>query len=261
MNHEEIILSYEAACELQFCLGNYTECLKACEFLIEKDDQDYIGYLYKAKACRELKYIQEAYNACERAIHLYPYLAVPYAVEIQLFMDANQYNQAEDTIKRYEIYENQSDSIDFCKAKLAMVHGNTKKAIKILASVATHSGSKTTDLDEYTDVFLMLGVCYSKEGAYRKALQQFTKVHKLDSGHPMIHLLIGSMYLKLGELDHARKYLDIQIKQSPTAKAYSERGTAHFLMRDYTHALEDCRMALSLEPENIYTILLIGRIK
>lgn len=261
VNHEEIILSYEAACELQFCLGNYTECLKACEFLIEKDDQDYIGYLYKAKACRELKYIQEAYNACERAIHLYPYLAVPYAVEIQLFMDANQYNQAEDTIKRYEIYENQSDSIDFCKAKLAMIHGNTKKAIKILASVATHSDSKTTDLDEYTDVFLMLGVCYSKEGAYRKALQQFTKVHKLDSGHPMIHLLIGSMYLKLGELDHARKYLDIQIKQSPTAKAYSERGTAHFLMRDYIHALEDCRMALSLEPENIYTILLIGRVK
>ena len=65
-DHEEIILSYEALCELRFMQKQYMECLKACEMLIQKEPQDYIGFLFKARACKELKYIQEAYNACER---------------------------------------------------------------------------------------------------------------------------------------------------------------------------------------------------
>ena len=58
-DHEEIILSYEADCELKFLTGQYTDCLRACEHLLERDPHDYVAYLFKAKACKAMNYIQE----------------------------------------------------------------------------------------------------------------------------------------------------------------------------------------------------------
>ena len=45
-DHEEIILSYEADCELKFLTGQYTDCLRACERLINRLFTGVISFLY-----------------------------------------------------------------------------------------------------------------------------------------------------------------------------------------------------------------------
>lgn len=258
--HEEIILSYEALCELRFMQKQYMECLRACERLIQKEPQDYIAYLFKARACKELKYIQESYNACERAIHLYPYLSQPYAVETQLFLDAGQYDQAEDTIRRYSVYKAPSDSMDYCRARLHYLRGDHESAYEILTSLVKDLDEKNTDLFDCSDVSFLLALCCLHKASYREALQNFIKSREQNASRPLINLYIGSTYLKLGELEQAITYLDIQIKDAPIAKAYSERGNVYFVLRDYKKAMEDYRYVLSMEPENAFAYMQIGRI-
>lgn len=259
-DHEEIILSYEALCELRFMQKQYMECLKACEMLIQKEPQDYIGFLFKARACKELKYIQEAYNACERAIHLYPYLAQPYAVETQLFLDAGQYDQAEDTIQRYSVYKSPSDSMEYCRARLYFLRGDHEAAYKILTLLAKEFDKENTDLFDCSDVSFLLGLCCLRNASYKEALQHFIKTQEQNASKPLIDLYIGSTCLKLGELEQAITYLATQIKKAPNAKAYSERGNAYFVLHDYKKAMADYRLVLSLEPDNAFACLQIGRI-
>ena len=258
--HEEIILSYEALCELSYLQGKYAYCLKACEFLIDKEPQDYVGYLFKAKACRELNYIQDTYNSCERAIHLYPYLAQPYAIETEIFLDARQYEDAQATIRRFDAMKNGSDWIDYCRARLYFGKGNVQQAVQTLAKIVAQSNLKLTDMDHFEDVTMLLGICYKQTGMYKEALQQFIKTRELNDRTSLVNYYIGSMYLKLGELNKSITYLDVQIKKSPIAQAYSDRGTAYFILQDYNHAMSDYLMLLKLEPENAFAYMQIGRI-
>lgn len=260
-DHEEIILSYEADCELKFLTGQYTDCLRACEHLLERDPHDYVAYLFKAKACKAMNYIQEAYNACEQAINLYPYLSQPYALEASLFIRAHQYEQAQDTIKRFDAFENESDSIDYYRARLSMLDSKIDPAIRQLVAIVSRSDGKTTDMEHFEDVHMLLALCYRYKGMYDKALEQFEQVKKQNTQYPLIDMYIGSSYAKLGKIEQALEAFGTQLAIQATAQVYNERAIVYSLMGEYKKAVRDYQAALQLEPDNYFAYLRIGMIQ
>ena len=259
--HEEIILSYEADCELKFLTGQYTDCLRACERLLERDSHDYVAYLFKAKACKALNYFQEAYNACEQAINLYPYLAQPYALEASLFIRSQQYEQAQDTIKRFDAFGNESDSIDYYRARLSMLDNKIDPAIRQLTAIVSRSDEKTSDMEHFEDVNMLLALCYRYKGMYDQALEQFELVKKQNAKYPLIDMYIGSSYTKLGKIKQALAALDTQLATQATAQVYNERAIVYSLMGEYKKAVRDYQAALQLEPDNYFAYLRIGMIQ
>lgn len=261
--HEEIILSLEADCELKYLMGQYIACLHACEKLLERDANDYVAYLYKAKACKELKYIQESYRACEQAITLYPYLAQPYAVEASLLIETQQYIQAEEVLNRYDALASKPESnlINYYRARLYMLNDMIDKAISILKHVTSPECQNTDDMERPEDAYMMLGLCYRYQSEHNLALEAFLQTKKRCPDYPMIDMYIGASYAKNGEIDKALAHLDAQLEKKKSAQAYNERATVYSMIGNFKLALRDFQAALHIDPNNFFAYIRIGMIQ
>jgi tetratricopeptide (TPR) repeat protein len=96
----------------------------------------------------------------------------------------------------------------------------------------------------------------SKEN-YKQALQDFTKAIELDKNFVDAYFA-RAFYVreKTGDFigaieDYTRA---IELKNSDNdAKAYSNRGHAKFMLKEYKEAISDIQAALSLDPNDPYT--------
>ena len=259
-DHDEIILSYEAACELEYESKQYWDCLKACERVIEHDSRDYIGYMFRAKSYFELNYYQEAFTACEHAIHLYPYVSEPYALEIRIFMVANQLDQAKAVIERYENLQIHSDEIHYYKARVLAKEDDYQGAIACLKACIEQSDLANSDMEHVEDLFMMLGFCYEHEEQFEDEIAAFEKVIELNPDHDTVYSCLGIVYRMKGKFKEAFEMFTKQIDKHPSAQAYIERGILNRALENYKSAVSDFENALRYDPKNAYASSRLGLI-
>lgn len=257
-DHEEKLLSYEAKCELEYVTGNYDECIKACEELIENDDRDYIAFSYMSKACYKLDYIKESMVACEKAIAIYPYVAEPYVQEIKIYIKFGQDESARRIIERYKSMGIDSDSVDYYDALLLEKEEKYEQAISILNGVLDRGNPEDTDLDEYADIYVLKGSCLEKSGDEKTAILYYKKAIETDKKHKTAYGHLGIVLKNKGELTEALKMLDKQMEIQPNAFYLVHRGIINKFLSKNKSALKDFSEALKYEPNNYYCHSKIG---
>ncbi len=256
--HDEIMLCYEAFCELEYVTGNYTACLKACEKLLEKDSKDYIGYIFRAKACEKLDYIQESIHACDQAISLYPYLPDPYALKVKIYIKANQIAGAKEIIEQADKLNVESDNIDYERARLLFLDQKIDDAIECLLKITGRSNSNQTDMETFEDVYYLLGYCYARKGDFQKQIAAFQKVISINPEHRFVYGAMGNLFRILGRYKDAFSLFDKQMQLNPMSQSYAERALLYQAVGDTRNAISDFQCAIQLDNSNTFAYSRLG---
>ncbi|MDE6025803.1 MAG: tetratricopeptide repeat protein [Lachnospiraceae bacterium] len=258
--HEEILLSYEAKCELEYLEKNYEACIDACEDLINRDERNYIAYSFMAKASYKLDYTKETMNACEHAIAIYPYVAEPYVQEILIYLRYDQLDGAKNIIQRYKTFELESDSISFYEGLIYEKEGNIDKAISIFETIIKNGNPEESDMEEFDEVYMELASIYSKNERQDDALALYDKVIKLWPEHRHAYGQKAMVMKQQGKYSEAIKLLTKQLEVNAHSFYYINRGILNRFLANYKSAIEDFNEALKYEPENYYCHSRLGLI-
>ncbi len=258
--HDEIILSYEAMCELEYETGNNDACIQACERLMERDDRSYIGYNYSAKAYYNMDYLKEALVACEHAIGLYPYVSDPYGLEVRIYLKVNQPESARNVVQRYRAFGIESDVIDFSEACILEQEDKHQEIVTLLDKTIKRSKPEDTDLDDYYELYMMQGFHLEKLGKREQAKKNYEYVISKCPNHPFAYGRMGIIMRDEGNYDDALKMYTKQLNIRPRAFYYIHRGILNRFLHNYKSALSDFEEALKLEPDNVFCYGRIGQI-
>ncbi len=106
--------------------------------------------------------------------------------------------------------------------------------------------------DAYT-LTMGAGHRYFEDGQYRDAITEFKSALEIRPGDPPANYGIAISQMQLGSNDRALEYFAraIEAEKDKKNKAfyYANRGILHDRMGLYRKALDDYKMALTLEPE------------
>lgn len=259
IEHEEIIMAYEAKCELEFETENYEACVKSCEALIDKDKRSFMAYNYLSKASFRLDFIKEAMEASAKAMEIYPYIAEPYETQIDVYLRFEQLDGAKSIVNRYKDMGIDSDRISYCEARILATEGKEQEAIEILDIILCRD-EENSDLDNMVKVHNLKANCLSFCDKYDEAIKEFEKVIELEPKHISAYGRMGEVFKDQGKLAKALEMFDKQIDIHPDVMTYINRGTLNRFFQKHKSALEDFQEALKLDPENSFCYSRIGLI-
>lgn len=256
--HDELALSLEADCELKFELKEYNECINACEKLIEKEDRNYVAYMYKAKACLELNYLKDCLAAAEKAVVIYPYTYEAHVVEIKLYHKIAQLDSAMSIIERYEGMGIRSDNILYYKAITYDLMGEKAKAIELLENICSEYVQGKSDLENLEEVQITLGDFYDKADMDDKAMDCYRYVIEHNPKHQNAYGCLAYMYKKKGEYRKALDYFSKQLEYNQHPLYYINRGILNKYFDNYKSALYDFQNAIKYDERNAFCYSRIG---
>lgn len=259
VEHEEIILSYEAMCELEYETGNYEKCIAVCEELLGREKRSFIAYNFMSKASLKLDFIKEAIDSSNRAMEIYPYIAEPYETQIEVYLKFEQLDGARAIIQKYKNLGIDSDRISFCEARILATESKEEEAIKILDSILNRDDGNS-DLDSIVKVHTLKANCLSFCEKNDEAIREFEKVLELEPNHRAAYGRMGEILKNQGKLAQAMEMFNKQIEIYPDLMAYINRGTLNRFFQKYKSALEDFQQALKLDPENSFCYSRVGLI-
>ncbi len=259
IEHDELVLSYEAMCELEYETGNYEKCIVACEELMGREKRSFIAYNYMSKASLKLDFIKEAIDSSNKAMEIYPYIAEPYETQIEVYLKFEQLEGAKSIIQKYKDMGIDSDRISFCEARVLATQCKEEEAIKILDSILNREDGNS-DLDSLTKVHNLKANCLSFCEKYDEAIEEFEKVIELEPKHIAAYGRMGEIYKDQGKLNKALEMFDKQIEICPNLVTYINRGNINRFFQKYKSALEDFKEALKLDPANSFCHSRIGLI-
>ncbi|MGC8600746.1 MAG: tetratricopeptide repeat protein [Nitrososphaeria archaeon] len=85
----------------------------------------------------------------------------------------------------------------------------------------------------------------------KKALDEYSKVHRKDPSNPQYYYKVGELFMKTGRVQEALEQFDKAIEIKPdSANYHAAKGTALNELGRYQNALEELDKALSLNQKN-----------
>ncbi len=261
--HDEMVLSYEANCELWYGLKEYEKCILACEELLQKDDKNYMGYYYMAKAFYKMDYIKETLLYCEKAIAIFPYTVEPYVIEIKLYLKYEQIEGAQAVVDRYNAFEIKSDTMDYYQALIMIESDKEDDAIKLLKSICERYNEESSDLAEdirIEDVYVKIGEIYDYKDDFDNAEKYLKEAININPEHKSANGRLGIVYRQQERYTEALEKLSMQIMIKPGLVYYLNRGIIHRFFENYKSAISDFKNALEIDPSNSYCYSRIGMI-
>ncbi|MBR3833374.1 MAG: tetratricopeptide repeat protein [Lachnospiraceae bacterium] len=260
IEHEEIVLSYEAICELEYVTENYEQCIAACEELIAIEKRSFIAYNYLSKSSLKLDFIKEAIDASNKAMEIYPYIAEPYETQIDVYLRFNQIDGAKAIVDRYQAMDIDSDRINYCYARILATDNKFTEAIEVLDKILLEYQEHSSDLENTIKVYNLKANCLDMLNQLEEALKVFEKVVELEPNHRTVYGRMGDILKEQGKLSQALEMYSKQIELAPSVVAYINRGNLNRFFHKYKTALEDYNAALKLEPNNSFCHSRIGLI-
>lgn len=258
--HDEIVLSYEAHCELEYKTENYEACIDACEELIARDERSFIAYIFMAKADFELSYFKEALVACERAIALYPYVAEPYSIESQIYIKAGYRELAEQTLDRFREFGIESDELDYCDASIMELDNKHEEIVTLLTKTVERSKTVHTDKEDFEEVLMMLAFHLEKLGRYEEAATYYEEVCKTNPDQPIVNGRLGIAYKNLGKFEQALACIQKQIEIRKHPLYFIEQGLILQYMGKEREALKSYEVVLRYDSKNVFCLTRVGTI-
>lgn len=258
--HDEIILSNEAYCELEYKCGNMEACLNACDRLLELDQRSYIAYDYMSKAYYEMGYVHETLNACERAISIYPYICIPYEMEINILLNLEQYDAAKAVLERYRSFKLESDRMDLIEAKLYDRKGEVKKAVELMEALNERANINDSDVEEFSDIKMYLGSLYEKQGQIDRAIEVYQEIVNSDKICVNACGRLGMIYRSREQHDLAIELFTKELEINECVFYLVQRAILYKFIGNLDEAKEDYIKSIRLEGGDAFIHSRLGLI-
>ena len=128
-------------------------------------------------------------------------------------------------------------------------YGNLLMMIEESDSAIGHY-SRAIELNpDHAAVYNNRGIAFSKNGAFRHAIEDFNKAINLKPNYEKAFSNRGIAYAELGEFESAIRDISQAIKLNPNyATAYNNLGRTYYLKCDASRAIENLNKAVALEP-------------
>lgn len=259
-DHEELVLSLEAMCELEYELGDMEKCLISCENLLDKDPRSYIGYDFMSKAYYRMGYANETLSACEQAIAIYPYVSNPYSLEAKIFLKLDRIDTARKIVERYREFGIDSDKIDYTEAQILATEKDYQSAIALMVKAINRSDAYESDMEYFGDLYLMLGELYEQVEEPKNAITVYKKLIELEPDNSAVYGRLGILYRDEEKLEDALEMLTKQLELRPSAYYYISRAIIYRYNKKYDEAIADYKEALIYEPQNVFCHTRLGNI-
>ena len=260
--HEEIILSYEAKCELEFEKKNYEKCIEMCNELEKRDKVSYTAHDYKAKSLYEMGMYRGALDVCEKAIRIYPYIINPYKTEIKIFFNVKAYDSVQAVINRYSALDIASDIMKMYSARLLIERDkNYDDAVKMLEEIHKNIVDEKSDVTEkdYDRFYSLWATCYEEKDNKDEAMRIYNELIDIYPETRIGHALLGLIYKEKMMINQAIEQFTIHLEISPDDDYYYfNRGILYKYKRLYKEAKEDFLKAFALNKGNGYILKLLG---
>lgn len=253
--------AYAAYCQLLYQKKEYEACIQAGRKLLQLGNWAWEAYDYIAKSCFELNHLQECIRACGQAEDILPYQKGPYVLEIRMFQEVEQYEDAQAVIDRYRQLVPDSDSMCYYEAVNQRAQGQDEAALRLLETLRKNYNSATSDLDDYMEMLLMLADLYDEADRDRESIACYLEATALQPEHNRVHGYLGYMYRKTGDYPAAITEYTKQLALTELAFYYINRGSVYRSMREYEAAVADYKRGLELEPDNASCYMELGEIR
>lgn len=134
----------------------------------------------------------------------------------------------------------------FIKAK------NFKEAYKLCSKIA--------DIVENEEYFSNTALLALLAGDYKKACRYSSKSLNINPKNHLVHLYLGSAYLKLKNYNKARNSIEKSLSIKETPEGYTEQGILEFVVGNIDKSIKDVETALILDETHETSNLVLGQI-
>lgn len=257
--HDESVLALEAKCELEYKAGNYTVCIDSCDRLEQRDRRNYMAADYRTKSYYAMGMYQDAMNASEKTISIYPYLIEPYEIQMKMFMSLKDYDNTKKVIERYMAFGIDSDVCLMYEARIAMQREQDyEKALQILTTILPHVDDTSSDIDEVDAYFLLLGECYEETDRLEEAAEAYERAVQKNDRNPLAHGLLGLQYRRRRRIEEALAEFTRQLELNPSDFYYLNRGLIYKYQGRSEEAKKDFAAAVQINPGNETAFRFLG---
>lgn len=237
--YEEKYIAYEGKCQLEYKSGNYNECLKACNTLINAKGYNYVAYFYRAKAYYKLNVFEECEKAAIEAINIYPLFVEPYSLLIEIYIKTNKKDKAQNVIQQYNQYNKDSDTLVYYRAKLLNQMGENKEALSILNKAISKLDIHKSDLKEETMLHNLKADILYECGEKDRALTMYKEVILLNPKHTSAYGRIAYIYEENKNYKLALEHIKKQLQYSANTLACFKSGKYNYILKNYNEAAKD----------------------
>jgi tetratricopeptide (TPR) repeat protein len=241
----------------------YTDALKRLTEAIQLDPQNPDNHLMMGVAYGQLRYSEEAIEACERAIELFNGADNPHQrtkLSIAYYLRGYSYGslarqQRGEEARRYlhkaeaSFKEAINQVGDYAKAYfyLGTVYRDLERWQEAEEAYKKAIQINPDDSKHYSD----LGLLYEVLGRLEEALEAFRHAVRVNPHNPIALYNLGKTYLDAGHWSEARTILEQAIAIAPDyVIPYSGLAGAYYHLCDLERAEALLRKAIELDPED-----------
>jgi serine/threonine-protein kinase len=239
------------------------------------------GYLYRFDHDDN---INKALGAFQAAIELDPLYADAYVglAEAQLNQfrkskNIKHFSEVKNTVTLLSELNSQHSMLSYFRAKLQYSQGNYLKAVELfsqsiksqpnflmsyinLADTYQAQGELTDAEDTLLNahlympnnslVLINLGIFYYGNGDYHQAIKYFEQLSQQAPNNYIAYLNISACYYLIGDINQAIVSVQKSLTIKPEADGYANLGTYHFILKNYSKAVEAYEQMISLNDSD-----------
>jgi eukaryotic-like serine/threonine-protein kinase len=159
----------------------------------------------------------------------------------------------ESAVRELEAAVQAEPSNDDALRELASIYEKTKQPAQ--AELVYKRGIAARP--HYWAGYLWLGGFYSRQARYEEAVSQYQQAIEQAPGNATLYYGLGGIYIFQGKYNEAVEELKKAIELHPTADAYQNLGQAYLHIRDFDHAINAFREAITSGDRNyaVYSAL------
>ena len=199
--------------------------------------------LYKYKRTKELLYIEQAINDCNRAIEINNKLTSVRNTLGNIYLETGKNSEAKEEFQKVLQVDPNNSAAYFGRAEAFFNMGMNREAeTTYQKAIAVKPG--------YWYSYNDLGWFYYRQGRYREAAAQFQQVITLTPNNYIGYLNLASMYYLLGQKDDAVKMWEKSLKIEPDYRAYSNLAIIYFDEKKYKQAASMYEKVIELNSKD-----------